>query len=301
MNIRVIGNSAWMLLLGAVLACICDLSARAQGAQRSTVPTAAFQQKLAQLNSQLQTVEQRFGAGARRIESSARIGVQDLQAPDIEQAMEGYTETLKVLTEEALADAERAAKSQGREGDARKLALLETMVKSHEGRTALLRNRADRLYAQVKSGQVVLDRAVLEQLSPAERQEFGDFVSTTARKRYPAELVPGSRATLELPQLGKLADSLFQTARSRINLAACADWILDSIVTPAHPAMLAGCAGACTYAWPSCIACVGLATGLTVQSWSIFRNCWNGSGKPRWTPLWLYRTYCVSALVAIVG
>lgn len=300
MNLRPLRQAAWMLLISATFVAGYNVTARAQSNSRLAA-TGAFQERLTQLDQHLQTAEQRFGAAAKQIESSSRITARDMEASAVDQAMEAYTEALKAATEDALADAERVAKSQGREGNAQKLALLETLVKTHERRTLALRTRSEKVYAQVKAGTIVLDRPVLDALSPAEREEFGNFLTASARKRYPADLVPGSRTMLEFPRLAQFADSMIQTARSQISLRGSADWILGSIVTPADSAMLIGCAAACSYAWPSCVACVGLATGLTVQNWSIFRNCWNGSGKPRWTPLWLYRTYCVSALVAIVG
>jgi len=287
-----------VLLIGSILFAGFGLAAHAQSAQRPA--DAAFRDKLLQLDRQMALVEQRFGVAAKQIESSAKLTAQDYQAPALEQGMEAYAAALKSVLEEALTDTERAAKTNGREGDATKLPALEALMKAHERKMTAMQTRGDNIYAQIKAGRIVLDRAVLEPFSPAEREEFSSFLSAAGRKPYPVELVPGSRSSLEFPRFADLTGSV-RNAANRLSVKGCTDWIAGSIIGTAEGAALAGCAAACAYAWPSCIACVGLVAGLTVQNWSVFQSCWSGSGKGRWTPLWLWRTKCVAFLVLIVG
>jgi len=288
------------LLLASILMLGFSCGAHAQPTSAAAA-TAAFREKLDQLSRQIQTVEQQFSVVMKRIESSSRLTAADFEAPELDKAMEAYADALKADVEEALADADTWAKTNGREGNAAKLTAYEAVVKGHEARMAAIQKRADALYSKIKSGAVTLDAAMLASFSTADRAQFGDFLSPAGRKHYPADLVPGSRTSLEVPRFAALNESFKALAPTMTNLKACTDWVAGSVITPAGAAMAAGCAAACAFAWPSCIACVGLVAGLTVQNWNVFKTCWSGSAKGRWTPLWLWRTKCVAFLTLLVG
>ena len=94
-----------------------------------------------------------------------------------EKEMYAYAEQMKAAFDEAQSEADKAAKSGGRQGNTALLNSFETMAKKHEARANNLAKNFERIEAGLKTGEIVLDKPVLMRMSPQEKNEFKKFLA----------------------------------------------------------------------------------------------------------------------------
>jgi hypothetical protein len=219
-------------------------------------------------------------------------------------ALEAYANGLKAAFDDALQDAERAGRTEGREGSVAKFQKFEQVAKSQQARLARLQAQASGIESQLRSGSIQLDRALLQRATPQERTEFQNSL-TPGGRNWIQEIHPNlfPRTSLGFPKYaGQVIPAIPLASQSATNpgksrAEKCMNLIANLIVTPAEAAVAVPCVASClAQAWPICVSCVVAAGPVAVADYNAMVSCWNGSGKPWWMPSWVWKIKCVAVL-----
>lgn len=264
-----------------------------------TDATPAFKAKLEPLGGKLRNIEQRVDALVAKVNKRKLITEADMEDAELDKAMQEYADAMKAAYDDAIKQAEQAARSKGKEGNTADLKAFEDLAKAHDKLMKRVEAKTRKVEAQIRAGVIRLDKPVLQKATPAERDEFRKQLKPEGiremEKLHPDLFKPGKTSLLS-PQPESAGAPLLAAAGY---CAPLLGQLGDLLVSPAHAAIALPCVAPCAAKnWGACAACVVNAGAQAVEAYNSFVRCWNGNGKPWWVPRWLWRTGCVAALVA---
>lgn len=207
-----------------------------------------------------------------------------------DQAMYSYAESMKAAFDQASSETLKAAKSAGREGNANLLGAFEKMAKVHEQRTAKLEGKLKVIDAGVKAGEIMLDKPLLQKMTPAERGEFKAAITPGAIRNY-ERLSPGLLNLRVGPTSSLMPDTHAVEVGSGENGGSCLNISMaavgDFFVSPAEAAYAAPCVAlAASHNWGACVTCVVAMGGPAINAWNTFVGQWNGCCGCKWYKPW---------------
>lgn len=261
--------------------------------------TPAFKTKLEPLGGKLRNIEQRVDALVAKVNQRKLITEAEMEDADLDKAMKEYADAMKAAYDDAIKQAEQAARSKGKEGNTANLKAFEDLAKTHDKRMKQVEAKTRKVEAQIRTGAIRLDKSVLQKVTPAEREEFRKHLKPEGiremEKLHPDLFKPGKTSLLS-PQLE--SESVLLSAAAGY-CAPLLGQLGDLLLSPAHAALALPCVAPCAARnWAACATCVVGAGAGAVAAYNSFVSCWNGSGKKWWTPWWLWRSWCVTKLVA---
>ncbi len=232
------------------------------------VAPAGLEGQIGMLESKLDSIEatgQGLGRGGTLSSADMKL------SPDFE-----YAAGMNRGMTSALASAKLAVDSKGAKGEVASLKAFEDLAVSHESRLARLAEEADTLMSRIRMGDVVIEAREVASWSKADRAAFKAFLSPQAWGKYPtlAELTPAP---------GAAAPRAFAAVDLKSKVCSLA----APCVVPCY-----------NKDWGACLSCIVRAGPAAVAAWSRFQSCWNGAGKSKWTPLWVWRIHCLADFVA---
>jgi hypothetical protein len=264
------------------------------GASLAAPPAAA--ERLATARKSLRSVE----AALKIIEGEKVL------TPETAAAFDGglskYAEGVFGAYTTLMSDAQLAAKSEGAEGNVEYMRTFEKELEVDHVRILRVQEQVKLVQADVQSGAVMLDIALLEKLSPAELSDFASYIDKGALQKY-REAYP----YLQFPDWS-LSAHLFPNGvgafAKDVYAHACSvpGKVEDALMPPVEAAIAWPCVSPCAnQKWGQCVTCVLTAIPSGYEAWNSFLTCWNGSGKPWWVAGWLWKTGCVLAFVARIA
>ncbi|MDD5394981.1 MAG: hypothetical protein PHE17_18335 [Thiothrix sp.] len=218
----------------------------------------------------------------------------------MDQSMYAYAESMKSAFDLASSEALKAAKSNGREGNVGLVGAFEKMAKVHEQRTALLEGKLKAIDSGVKAGDILLDKSLLQRMTPSERSEFKGTLSPGAIRNY-ERLSPGLLNLRVGPTSSLMPDVLALGVAPVAEDNSCFNTSLSAIgdffLSPAEAAIAAPCVGVCwSRNWSACTACVVAAGPAAINAWNAFVGQWNGCCGCKW-----YKPWCCACKAAAVA
>lgn len=236
-----------------------------------------------------------------RVESSKVISEKDSE--DLGKTMYEYAEAMKNAFDKATKEAEKASKSQGKEGDVQLLNQFENTAKVHERRMQQIEGRTQKLDGLLKVGAIRLDRPLLQKMTPQERGEFRQHLQPKGiqemEKLHPDLFKGMQNIPMQKPGVSTAPDDGTQVSSlDSICCMAAVSKVGDLLVSPAEAALAAPCIGKCLAKnWTACAACVASKGPEAIRAWNSFVGCWNGAGKC-WKPwTWPKKAWCLAKLI----
>jgi hypothetical protein len=297
-------RSRWVILavLGSFLV---SLSAVAQ--LPVPIVKGVTQIQISNANTRLTGIERQFS----QIEKKKVVTAEDSEA--ISQATLSYAEAMKTALDNALKNAETLAKTQGRQGSINPLDTFEKAEKANQPRLQRLQERANAVDNQIKSGNIRIDKPIIQKLSIPERRELIDSLEVPARQIYIQKQPELFKPALELQAPQKSLKSLneesleYQSLMPKNTQNTVANYYVGTTVSeilqnvsnilmpPAYAVAAAPCVKlAITKNWTALATCVVNAGGQATSIYNQFVDCWKrASGFFKW----LKRVGCVAKLI----
>jgi hypothetical protein len=191
--------------------------------------------------------------------------------------------------------AELAAKSEGREGDARLTSDFELVASKHEPRTIALALKWEKIHAAITQGEI--KQAALQ------RQEG----STSPVKQLTQEGLQQltRRDDMVRPDFLKIAARGEAEQKSFVGSCKSAASVLGNFILPtAEAAQIAKCIGPCVAKnWGACLQCIGNAAPVVINAWNEFVGCWNSAGECKWYKPWncAKKAWCLAKFIAVLA
>lgn len=198
-----------------------------------------------------------------------------------------YVSDMDAAFNQAMADAQLAAQTNGTSGSIKEMNTLEQLAARHEKRVTALNKSADDFMTALKAGTVRLDPDCLKSRSAAELVEFYMFLDPAARALYPELKSVGPHASLDMPAYAAMGDRTLDLSQAE---APCLHVI--------------ACYSICaSQNWAPCLSCIVQHSAMLVSYYvNSFLPCWNTlKGKPWWAPAWAWRSGCALALIVQVA
>jgi hypothetical protein len=229
----------------------------------------------------------------------------DGDAEKLDKMMFEYANELKAAFDQASADAKEAAESKGRKGSVESLKVFETQAQQHEQASKGFESRMIIVQNKLKSGEIKLDKQLLQKMSPGEMQQFKQFLAPGALQQMEQlhpDLMKGAPAksslerTEETPQL--VAQAIPVPLGCRV-----ADLVGNLIEEKAEAALAFSCIGPCKAKnWTACVNCIVSKGPAAINAWNTFVGCWNGAGPCNWRP-WTWgncarKAACLAVFIA---
>jgi hypothetical protein len=200
----------------------------------------------------------------------------------VDMVMNAYAGNFFKAYQAAHAAADKAASTEGAEGDARLLTDFELLATRHETRTIALALKWEKIHASVVQGQIKEanlslpgDVSPLQQLTQEGQQQLA--MNDVFRPDF-----------LSIAQRGEAEKNSFGTL-----CRSAASAVGELIVPTADAALVWKCVGPCKNKnWSACWQCIASAGPAAIQAWNDFQSCWNQNSK------WWWRTWCLAKFVA---
>ena len=225
-------------------------------------------------------------------------------AEDLEKKMYEYAEHMKNALDAALQEAQKAGESEGKEGSIKSLKNFEDTAKAHEARVNKLARNLESIEAKIKVGAITLDKPLLQQMTPPEREEFRKFLAPKGiknmEKLHPDLFKPGTKpvGSLNLSDRYQVISSIGGFCNS------LPEQIGNFFVSPAEAALAAPCVGVCwAKNWAGCVTCVVAAGPAAVNAWNEFVSCWNGACGCKWYKPWCCakKAWCLAKFIGKIA
>jgi len=286
-----------LVAIGAISLLLTSVSVYAQPEERMKpgAISPAFKVKIDSATLKLNEIESHI----EKINREKIVRIND--AENLEKTMYEYAEHMKAALDAALQEAQKAGESKGKEGSVRLLKNFEDTAKAHEPRVNKLAKNLESIEAKIKVGTIKLDKPLLQQMTPSEREEFRKFLAPEGiknmEKLHPDLFKPGTEpgASLNLSDRYQVVSSIGGFCNS------LPEQIGKFFVSPAEAALAAPCVGSClAQNWAGCVACVVTAGPSAVNAWNDFKSCWYGACGCKW-----YKPMCCAkkawCLVKFIG
>lgn len=228
----------------------------------------------------------------------------DGDAQKLDKLMFDYANDLKAAFDQASMDAQDASKSKGQKGSVQSLKTFEDLAQQHEQASKTFEPRMVQIQSKLKTGEIKLDRPLLQKMSPGDLQEFKKFLAPSAfqeMERLHPDLMKGSPNKVRLEQAAEpelLAEAIPVPFSCRV-----AD-VVGNLIEETADASLAGqCIGTCLARnWTACVNCIISKGPAAINAWNTFVRCWNGAGTcDGWPWHWgncLRKAACLAQLIA---
>jgi hypothetical protein len=249
----------------------------APGVPAAASDTASFKDMLKKLDADLVGYETR----TRRQLEEQQIGCGELdEAPP--KADTAYMSDMVATFNQAMADAQLAAQTNGASGNVKELNMLEELAIRHQKRVTALNESGDDFVNALKFGRVRLDDECLNSRSHAELEEFYLFLDPSVRKSYKQLNGLGPQETLDMPSPA----------------------VPDARGAEAPCLHVIACYSVCSAKnWVACLTCISQhSAALLSYYFSSFLPCWNNlQGKPWYIPAAIWRLGCALSLIIQVA
>jgi hypothetical protein len=264
-------------------------------------PTPPFKTKLEKLDGQCKQAMDKIEKVIERIESGKKITKKDRDEPTPTD-LRPCADSTKAVFDEAAKDAKDAADSTGSRGNTGNLKALEAFAKDQETKHTPKKDKIDEIQRKVKSCEIEVEKGLLEEASPADRESFRDFLDPNCRekldKQYP-ELF--KRTQLNLRHYASFYHTERSTPKGNDSFSST---LASLFITPADAAQAAGCLNVCITSldWAHCGQCIKTASSAVSSYYTnTFLPCYSGAGKPWWLPPPLWQAGCVINLTGVVA
>ena len=225
--------------------------------------TAAFKMKQAKVEDKLKKIEslvERIAKGKRVLKGDGE---------ELDRLMIENANDVNDAVKQAIADAEEAKNSKGQKGSVRSFVEFENMAKNGEKRAKVVHAKVKNIEKQIKTGDVELDRSLLESMTPAERKEYMQYMTPSGRekmKKKNPKLLSGisvetNTNLVYLENIGKSGYELCRsTARTMYEfLGSIPETAGNFLVPPAEAAIGASAGAACAATGPAVVITCPLA------------------------------------------
>lgn len=228
-----------------------------------------------------------------KIETQRLVKLED--AERIHKVMNEYAESMIAAFNEAIKDAEEAAKSEGKRGSVETLKFFEDKVKAHVTTLKRLEGKANAMEQKFSDGTIKLDKPLLQKLSPTEfedvRRSLKPMGIKEMEKLHPDLFIKPMRpgASLNLFERSQATSSINVVAKS------FPEQIGNFFVSPAEAKVAAPCIEPCSARrWSECAACIVGKGPEAKRCVDDFRSCWENNCK--WYKPW-WCAWCIAKLV----
>lgn len=197
----------------------------------------------------------------------------------------------------ALEEAQALADSGGKKGNVQAVIYFENTVRTYQTKVTQIQKQLDSIEAKVKAGTIKLDKALLQQMTPIEIQEFKGFLAPAARdimiNTYPA-IFKVSSVDLYLNQAQQMAHSVMAFCEFLPEQMGNF-WIGEAEATLAKP-----CIPLCAAQnWGGCAACILASAPAAIDAYNNFKKKWNGC-KGWWFKKWACRSYHLANFIYLL-
>ncbi|CBE69205.1 MAG: hypothetical protein F9K13_06515 [Candidatus Methylomirabilis oxygeniifera] len=224
---------------------------------------------------------------------------------ELGKQMYEYAEAMKAAFDQAMKDAEEAAKSQGKKGSVGSLRVFEDTAKAHEKRVKGIETQTKSIESALKKGTIKLDKPVLLKMEPAEREEFRKFleppVSKELEKTHPDIFHHPRRGTsLDLSGVTQVAENIQGFCSS------LPEEVSNFLVTPAEASIAIPCIAPCANAfsnkknpnWAACWSCIASQGQQAIVAWNSFVSGWNACGQCKKVVTWPCKALRLAIFIA---
>lgn len=226
------------------------------------------------------------------------------RADSLDTLQKEHVESLNEAVKQAIADVEAADKSKGKKGSFRSFADFENMAVDHEKRGKAVEAKIKDILEKIKTADIELDVTLLENMTPAERKEYLEYMTPGGRekmKKKQPKLLSGrdveTGTMLVVPgDLGRITRSAGQFCSSAY------DTLGDLLVPPAEATIGAAAGAACAgTAGAGCVAAVAGAVFAYSAAVDDYYKCLSGQCSCVWYKPWCCtgRTGCYIAYLAL--
>jgi len=228
------------------------------------------------------------------IEKKKRLTEADADA--VEKTMFAYAEGLKAAFDEATKDAEKAAKSQGREGSVASLRTFELKAKTQEAAMKQIQAQTKAIETKVERKAIQVDQSLQRRTSQIEREELRRFLEAEERN-----LSDETQPAMFMTQ--RVSLNTFEAAPEAVYAGQFPSPFAEAsssfhAVSTTMPSIGAPCVSPCAAKdWGACLACIVAAAPAAIGAWNNFVGCWNGASG--WWK-WFKRAACLAKLVSVL-
>lgn len=233
--------------------------------------------------------------------------VHDGDTQKLDQLMFDYANDLRAAFDQASHDAQDAGKTNGKLGSVQSLKLFEDQAQQHADTSKTFEPRMQAIQSKLRTGEIKLDRPMLLKMSPADMQQFKQFLSPPAlqeMQKLNPDLMKGSPNKV---QLEETATPELIAVAIPVPLSDSVEELLGNLIEEKADASLAApCVGMCiAHNWPGCVSCLVSKGSGAINAWNSFVGCWNGSGTcDGWPWHWLNcvkKAACLAQLIYRLG
>ncbi len=268
---------------------------------------AQFRGTLQDADRKLKTIEQLFA----QLEGMKTIGNNFGDA--LNDPISQYAMAMSAAFDTAIQQTELAARTQGKEGSTGLVKPFEDLAQQHERGWKSIDDRGRAIVNRVKDGGVLIEKSLLEQATPQDRDEFLRNLSPQGAKevgqKYP-DLFKGKPSSPPKSSSASEPNDSYRMARTR-------QWpvlekISDLLIRPAQAAIALTVYSACHNSdgtsltaaqWATCLQVTQTAITQKAQAQNTYNSCAgaaHGGGDKHWKHLhWKFTmlTTCGAALV----
>lgn len=214
--------------------------------------------------------------------------------------MDDYDTAIYHAFEASMRDAQDAAKSEGKIGSMASMKEFENSIHLQQSTLNKLKSRTDEIDGSIRQGRIIIDRTILNSLSPTELEEVHRDLTPAAIKHYKGifdnKIKPGVKPGAKLLDNDNLTNGL---------LSFCSmipEKVGNFLIAPADAAVAAGCIGVCTatnFLVAPCLSCVVAASGAAYTAYQDRKRCYKEC-RTSWWPKGC-RVGCTTIFIAILG
>jgi hypothetical protein len=267
--------------------CFLSISVIAFAQQKqATKPAPTFKDRLDSAGLKLNAIDSII----TKIEQRKLITVGDDES--FEKGLKDYAENTFAALEIAFKDARLFGDTEGKQGTIATLKTFEDTIKAQEPKIRQIQDKIPTIQAQIRTGAVKLDKPLIQQMTPADRDEFKKYVvpeaSKDLEKAYP-DLFPEKKS--EIPEPGKKfelslnLDEVNQFAQKVEDFcSSIPEEIGNLFVSKAEASVAIGCVAVCTadVSKAACAACVLMGSAAAVDAYNYFNKKYKGCCGCKW-------------------
>jgi hypothetical protein len=232
--------------------------------------------------------------------------VSSAEAEQVSKDTFEYAQSMKQALDIALQEANTLAENKGAKGSIGSLETFEKTEKANLPRLEQLEQKAKSVESKIRSGDIRLSKASLQQLSTTDKQSFVNEISVPARQIYikqQPELFRGIdiKQTTKTPENSLKSINKLSTGSTKLsdNLHLPIGIVDEANSPKLYSAAAAPCIGlALQRNWAGLAACVVSAGSQATSIYNEFVSCWNGASG--WSK-WFKRAYCLARLIGRIA
>jgi hypothetical protein len=242
-----------------------------------------------------------------RIETDKLIRDGDAEA--LEKSGFSYAESMKRAFDLASSEAQEAGKSQGKLGNVASLKMFEETAEKHQQASITFERRFNQIQFQLKSGEIKLDRPILQKMGPADLKQFKQFLAPQGlqeMERLHPDLMKGPVGKSSLESHEEPVE--YVAVATQVSVADQMDALLGNLIEDLGPrkaeaGLVVPCIGPCIQRnWTACVNCIVSKGPAAINAWNTFVRCWNGAGTCNgWPWNWghcIQKARCLAQLIA---